>query len=536
LGESVSALVKNQADDLLAGAGPDVFRSTDNGVSWTRRSVGLPRANVLSLAIDCTGTIIAGTNGSGTYRSTDDGLSWSQIPGNLGNTPVTSIVTTASGGIFAGTDGGGVYWKKDVDREWQTISSGLPLSSIRSLALGTSEQVFAGTSMGFYRSVRPDSGWELVGVSPEIKSVMIGSAGQLFVLNSGGGFRSANGGLTWQVMDVPVASALALGRNGEVFAGTEGGAIYCSTDGGITWNQRGRKPADFRITTLAVNANGYIFATCTDETGFPYDLFIRSTDGGATWLTREASWVQGPAQTIIVDLVGQIFVGTWSKGIYRSGDNGDSWTQFLPGHGIDSFAENSSGDIFAGGSRGVFLSRDRGITWNYVMIPTLDLGDDVHALCVNAEGHIFAGTSRALFRSGDNGNTWEMLQNGLTSPVIYSLAIDPEAYLIAGTSSGLLRSVSPVVTSLPGLIQLHQNFPNPFNSSTTIGFFLPRASYVTLKVFDLLGKEIALLVAEETKFGEHTIRWNAAAVPSGVYFYRLSAVKFSQTNKMILVK
>ncbi len=83
---------------------------------------------------------------------------------------------------------------------------------------------------------------------------------------------------------------------------------------------------------------------------------------------------------------------------------------------------------------------------------------------------------------------------------------------------------------------LNQNYPNPFNPSTTINFSIPKQEFVTLIIYDVLGKEIATLVNEELAAGNHVNTWNAPNVSSGVYFYKLQAGKFSETKKMILIR
>lgn len=84
--------------------------------------------------------------------------------------------------------------------------------------------------------------------------------------------------------------------------------------------------------------------------------------------------------------------------------------------------------------------------------------------------------------------------------------------------------------------QLEQNYPNPFNPTTNITFVLPKAETVSLKVYDVLGREVATLVNERRDAGVYTVPFNAANLASGVYFYKLQAGSFSQTRKMMLVK
>jgi hypothetical protein len=88
----------------------------------------------------------------------------------------------------------------------------------------------------------------------------------------------------------------------------------------------------------------------------------------------------------------------------------------------------------------------------------------------------------------------------------------------------------------PVQYHLAQNYPNPFNPTTTISFDLQKKSFVTLKVFDLLGNEVATLAAEELAAGTYSKQWDAAGFASGVYFYQLTAGSFVKTKKLILLQ
>ncbi|GJQ31995.1 MAG: hypothetical protein HBSAPP04_08340 [Ignavibacteriaceae bacterium] len=83
---------------------------------------------------------------------------------------------------------------------------------------------------------------------------------------------------------------------------------------------------------------------------------------------------------------------------------------------------------------------------------------------------------------------------------------------------------------------LDQNYPNPFNPSTTISFSVPSKSFVTVKVYNVLGKEVATLANGEFESGRHSVDFNASDLASGVYYYTISAGNFSSTKKMILMK
>jgi len=90
--------------------------------------------------------------------------------------------------------------------------------------------------------------------------------------------------------------------------------------------------------------------------------------------------------------------------------------------------------------------------------------------------------------------------------------------------------------TLPKEYSLSQNYPNPFNPSTVIEFAMPTSGYVTLKVFNSLGQEVAELINKEMNAGNHSINFNASNLSSGIYFYRISAGKFTETKKMILIQ
>jgi hypothetical protein len=88
----------------------------------------------------------------------------------------------------------------------------------------------------------------------------------------------------------------------------------------------------------------------------------------------------------------------------------------------------------------------------------------------------------------------------------------------------------------PTAYRLDQNYPNPFNPTTTIEFALPKSSHATLKVFDLVGRELATLVDENLPVGIHKAEWNAGGLASAVYLYRLQAGEFVQTKRLLVLR
>ncbi len=105
------------------------------------------------------------------------------------------------------------------------------------------------------------------------------------------------------------------------------------------------------------------------------------------------------------------------------------------------------------------------------------------------------------------------------------------------SSTGIVTSVEFLQDEpIPLGFNLTQNYPNPFNPTTVIRFAIPESSFLTLKVFDVLGKEVAVLVNEMKVAGNYNVQFEATKLVSGIYFYRLQAGNFVQTRKMILMK
>jgi len=124
---------------------------------------------------------------------------------------------------------------------------------------------------------------------------------------------------------------------------------------------------------------------------------------------------------------------------------------------------------------------------------------------------------------------------------VYEIGYYDETWRLKGAQIGdrifgTITDVTNATTTILNGFSLLPAYPNPFNPSTQITYSLPRAADVILKIYDLLGREVALLVNERKPAGEHTVSWDAAGIPTGVYFYRLIAGEFVETKKMVVIK
>jgi photosystem II stability/assembly factor-like uncharacterized protein len=393
-----------------------------------------------------------------------------------------------------------------------------------------------------------------IGDTAVVNSFSGNPQGQIFAgVPLSGLFRSSNNGQTW-ALTTPKPPAIeindiAIDSSGWIFVGDYFG-VFRSTDNGVSWAKRN---VGFRdtlapvVNKIIVNHNGFIFAAPRD-----FGLY-RSTNRGETWQECAKGFQSLTVTCLAIDFRGDLFVGTAPAmgygGSFVSTDEGDSWTgPMFSGKTILSTVVNSAGVVFAAtqypGS--LFRSSDRGQTWD-----TLSTNSSIYLLGVNSAGQLFGVTPRTppstyttgVVRSTDNGKTWFSMNQGLPDTTsIISIFIPSNDYVFLGTSHhGIYRSSEPttavtVSQSAVAAYSLGQNYPNPFNPNTTIEFSIPKRTYVTLLVYNLLGEKIATLASQEFRAGSHRVGWNAKGVASGVYLYCLVAGSFVETKKMLLVR
>ena len=210
-------------------------------------------------------------------------------------------------------------------------------------------------------------------------------------------------------------------------------------------------------------------------------------------------------------------------------------------------------NIYAGTySLGVYHSSNQGTNWSQTALSNRR----VNAL-INYSPAIFAGTdSNGVYLTTDNGQTWTQHNEGLGNATVNTFLLYGGYWIFAGTNTGVYRrpvhemaGIKPIFNSVPEHFALYQNYPNPFNPSTTIEFSLPHPSKggelnVTLKIYDILGNEVAELIPPPgggqeglLQPGTYKVEFDGSNYSSGVYFYKLMVSgDFSETRKMVLIK
>ena len=347
-------------------------------------------------------------------------------------------------------------------------------------------------------------------------------------------------------------TSLGVDSNGVLFAGTYGGGVNKILMNAGTWTQVNNGITNLFITSLVVKNSLEIYAGANDG-----KMFV-TIDGGSTWYPTLRSVSNSPINCIIYSSlncsgiynIGDVFAGT-KGGLFHSGDRGANWQLVISCDEIKAGAVNSKGKVVAGGDGYLFFSNDNGTTWSNIAesLPV----KSILSLAITDEGNIFAGTSKAgVFMTADYGQSWQQINTGLANPCVNTLYLGKSifglydgvnGYLFAGTNGdGVFQSVNQVSTAITEhsaaerTYKLSQNYPNPFNPETVIKYSVSSQGYTTLKMFNLLGKEIATLADEYKHAGDYEVKFSGVNLPSGVYFYTLRSGNFSETKKLMLIK
>ncbi len=560
LWQGVTSISKGSANDVLFTPAGDVFVSTnqgvfysnDNGDTWTERTNGMSVKFSRALAMASDGTIYAGmAQQGGVYSSTDNGENWMPTSNGLTTTTVFDLTVDEDDIVYAATYGGGIF-KLDLDTTtWSSLNIDLNKPYMISIAATSDGYLFAGglrNSVFSYRLNTPVWTKVTTGLGNSVpRNLLVMPEGDLYLTTHQGLYISTDNGDNWTAtanngLDQKNIFSVAQAADGSFIAGMftyNQTLVYRSTDAGDNWTAIA-DGIEGRVNTFHTFPGGKLVAGT--ETGI-YSL-NGANDGWTkmeTPKTRIMSFATPPA--------GDTFVIAWGD-LFKSTDRGGSWT-LLPVKGSDYAEELAIGinnTVYMATWGGMYHSLDDGETWSIANnngLPKLGL-DNVLATDDGAIYTALGIDGHGVFVSHDNGNNWESFGIGLPSfGVNGKLFTSPNGYLfyVAGYDVWRYPFDAEMVTSIedenPDMVsefKLEQNYPNPFNPVTTIGFTLPNTADVSLKIYDVMGREVATLVSDKLTAGSHSFQWNASNLASGVYFYRLKAGSFTATKRLTLIK
>ncbi len=377
-----------------------------------------------------------------------------------------------------------------------------------------------------------------------------------FAIGEHGTFlKTTNGGANWTEKQIGFNGhffKFTMPSENNFFAVGEFGALYKSTDNGDVWKKIAI-PTTINLRSIWMDSflNGFVVG----DRGFT----ASTTDSAKTWnvqildstknLKDIASFEDG--RKIIIGGGGYIlFTNLYGKEFRVINSPTKASLQ-----SVKIF--NNTTIWIAGDSGTVISSTDGGSTWQNISVPVNAKLNDLHVI---SENSVFVvGDNGKIFYTNNGGVNWYSQYSADSHDLLavafidstYGITVGNDGTVLKTTEPGTLNGNKPPVANIPSEYKLYQNYPNPFNPTTIIEYDIPVQTKVVMKVYNILGQEVATLVNEEIMAGRHKVTFDGSSAfgglssgvsskggyASGVYFYRITTGNgFSQTKKLLLLR
>lgn len=397
-----------------------------------------------------------------------------------------------------------------------------------------------GTAMAMWYYLKPKDWW-----SRQVNHIAIEKNGNVWI-TTGESILKFDGKklATFDLNNSPIPSGYGVGgvaidKNNVKWFGTAGGVVSYDDS---TWKLY--KPSNSGLGSS--NITGIIVDQLNNKWFCSYDNGVTKFDG-VNWTiynTSNSQILSNYISSAAVDSNNNIWIGSWT-GI--SEFDGNKWNNFESKNipvlsNIFSVAVMNDSIILAGSNSGIVEFKNN----SWTSLP-YNLTGQIESIAIDTSGNIYCGGGRGFsVISNDNLSTYSidnsMFYGGF---FVGDIKIDSHGNKWIATFNGLYiyneKLTTPVSVSkekfnILNSYFLSQNYPNPFNPSTIISYSVPKSSIVTIKVFDILGREVSTLVNEMKLPGNYKETFNAGKLASGVYFYQLKANGYTLIKKMLLLK
>ena len=578
-------------DGLLSGNDGYIWKTTDGGITWSNNFIGnyfydinfVDAQNGYTIGVD----ILKTTNG---------GINWNNVLPNAGMTSISLIGQNYGWAVGAGS----ILKTTNAGQDWIVLSDGdyYHLNSIdfanrnNGMAVGYGGKIIRTTNGGenWNLSTYLPSSFEFYSVSyPDSENAWTSG-------HYGAIYHSSDGGNNWTLQNsgvsIPLRSIYFINADTGWVAGNTG-IMLKTTNGGQNWFQLNTGTTGWLNTIFFLNGN-YGWA------GGSYSTLIKTTDGGLSWQPLTVTGVQFFNSVFFLnESIGWLADGAsgGAASIYKTTDGGTNWTEQLEIQSQsynfnDIYFKNENNGWAVGSGGDIWFSTNGGDIW---FLTEDDIYNNLESIAHCETDELWIAGSYELILYSINGgipvelisftatrNTKEVILNWSTATETnnsgfeilkkesgvrsqesewnkigfvpgHGTTTEPNHYSFTDNDvkSGKYRyklkqidydgtfeysQIVEVEIPFANSFSLQQNYPNPFNPTTSMQYTISSRQFVTLKVYDLLGREVATLVNEEKPAGEYEVEFNAADLPSGIYFYQLKAGEFSKTKKMILLK
>ena len=542
----------------IYGIDPSIplFTTVNGGASWISTFPGTNVRNISYVNAD----LIYAVNGNvttTTYRSSNAGSSWTFLSevGSLPYDPLINFINETTGylidNVFFGnsfygplirTTNGGINWN-------EFVQSGIKPTPV--ISYETNSFYSVGNTGKILKSSDNGVNWVSKNSSfiEKSRTLHFSNVNTGIIAGDDKVIKTTDGGNNWtDIMNLDsIKFSYIYSDNDEKFyAACSNGYFAKSVNSGNSWT--------FVNTESGLNFSRTYFVN--DNLGFLWkynSAYYRTSDGGSSW-QQISSPIQHIRDFSFTDDLTGFAVGDFSNILYKSTDGGLSWFVFnslLPFYSPINIIFQTGETAYISGKYAIgpttykfaiYKSTNQGATWTELVNRVISGYSDIFEFKSTKENIFFAQYPDAGLISTDNGNTW----NNILSPysniyVKYFFADAMTGYAageaaIAKTTNGGTTFIKSDFSNIQKGFTLFQNYPNPFNPVTQLEFVISNREFVTLKVYNILGKEMKTLVNEHKSPGIYKVEFDGSNFTSGIYFYILTAGEFTDTKRMMLIK
>ena len=571
-------------DKLFVGTDHHGMYRYSQGTNYYEKiNDGLKNTFITTMTFNLNGDLFCGLNSNKFYKSSNLGVTWFDLSDEVNKSKIVSLITMPNGVMIAGTLSRGIFRSVNNGNDWDQILTGISMpDNIYSLAINKAGNLLAGSANGkLYKSADHGLSWVSIDnnqIPNSIYDIAVNSSGHIFVATYlGGVFRSTNNGNTWTQINsglpYTVTYAIGIREDDHIFVTGEISGIYKSTNNGDSWSSV--YSSTMLSTDMVINELGDVFVSSLNSKGI-----LRSIDDGATWQQINSGLYNYNIRCLTLSPNSSLLGGGEGTGI---------WLSLLP-TGANHFGGNTNLGLPIQNGFPVQdaiiiqsnLRTNHKITSDYpienVMVTLQELNHpDINELLIilshegitdtlvyqpGISGANFLGTKfkdeallelsqgTAPFSSSFKPRNSLSIFSGLEATGEWEISITDQV----PANDGIFKSWSISILSnpttyidnedyVPTQLSLYQNYPNPFNPSTKIKYTIPsvtlsevEGSKVVLKIYDVLGNQVATIVNEEQPAGTYEVQFNAAGLSSGVYYYQIKTNGYLETKKMILIR
>lgn len=490
-----------------------IMMTTNGGTNWEYKLFNSPYSFTSIYFINNTTGFAAGDTSDFAYgksiilKTTNEGINWLRYNINT-YYPINSIVFNSGNlGICVGQDGY-ILKTTDIGNNWISMNNGTTYW-LNSISIVDSNNGFA--------------------------------SGSLLL-------RTSNGGLNWRVLETGFGdhffSSIYFADPLTGYASGSEGTIIKTTNSGNNWVSQLSLGWVYRFWS-SYFINSYTGYAAGEIQGTNKGFYAFTSNGGVNWNVQIPSWLSFIKSIYFYNTSTGYMAGSYGM-IYKTTNQGISWdtTEILfPSIVFESIYFLNANTGYATGGYGIVIkTTNGGNNWS-ILIPGGPF--NLKSLFFNDINTGYAvGWGGKIIKTINGGMNW-INQVSLTGSKLNSVyfinnntgyIVGDSGLILKTTSGGTPIGIIPVLHEVPKSYSLSQNFPNPFNPLTRIKFDITRSSLTKLVIYDIPGREIAILVAEQLKPGTYEVEWDASNFSSGVYFYKLITETYTNTKRMVVIK